>query len=92
MTRFYNPVNNRVHLQVERGRLDCFLLFPCQASEAGGECVGDDEVHGALKFQLFCRLSSPVVAGHDPMHELIEQWDSERGVAMIRTPDHPFAY
>jgi hypothetical protein len=46
--------------------------FASQAREAIGECVSDDEVHCVLMFQFFGRLCSPVVAGHDPMHELVE--------------------
>jgi len=36
----------RVHLQVERRRLGGLLLVAGQAREAGGEGVGDAEVHG----------------------------------------------
>ena len=35
----------RVHLQIERSRLDCLLFVAGQLGEAVGECVGDTEVH-----------------------------------------------
>lgn len=35
-------------------------------------------------------LCAPIVAGHDAMHELVEQRHSKSRISVIRTPDHSF--
>ena len=35
------------------------------------------------------RSASPIVVGHEPNHEVLEQWDGKGCPSMARTPNHP---
>jgi len=83
----------RVQLPIEGSGLYGLLLLTRQFREAGGEGVGDAEVRSRPPARSgdpdpASLRSLPVIARHDPAHELVEQRHGERGVAVARTPDH----
>ena len=76
----------KVGLKVEGGGLGRLLLLVGQPGEAGGERIGYAELQGRF------RELSPVIAGHDSHHKLVEHRNSKCSVTVIGAPDHSLAY